>query len=216
MTHTRTWAALGLIAALSLTSDGDAQQMNHGNSSPAMTASDLRVGLNTLLTEHVQLGGAATNAALGGRAAEFDAAAGALDANSVALSNAVGSVYGDEAEAAFLALWRKHIGFIVEYTKAVAMKDRAKAEKAVQDLLGYAKDFGAFLAAANPNLPADVVAELVRGHAGSFKAMIDAQALGDQVAAFAKQREAAAHMSRIADPLAAAIAKQFPNRFAAR
>jgi len=34
-------------------------------------------------------------------------------------------------------------------------------DKAVNDLLAYTKDFGAFLSSANPNLPTDVVAELV-------------------------------------------------------
>ena len=81
-------------------------------------ASDLRTALNTTLAEHVYLAAAATAAALGGRGGEFKDAAGALDANSVALSQAIGSVYGDGAESAFLALWRKHIGFFVDYTTA--------------------------------------------------------------------------------------------------
>ncbi len=182
----------------------------------AMSGSDLRVALNNLLTEHAQLGLAATGAALRGQTAEFQAAAGALDANSVALSQAIGSVYGHGAEEAFLALWRKHIGFIVDYTTGVAAKDQRKADKAVADLLGYTRDFGAFLSAANPNLPTAVVADLVKGHVVGFKAAIDAQARGDWTTAFAKTREAVMHMGMIADPLAAAISKQFPERFASR
>ena len=94
---------------------------------------------------------------------EFQAGARALDSNSVALSRAIGSVYGDDAGTAFLALWRKHIGFVVDYTTGVATKNRAKQDKAVSDLLGYATDFGAFLSAACPSLPTRVVADLVRG-----------------------------------------------------
>ena len=179
-----------------------------------MKSTDLRVGLNTILEEHVYLAAAATGAALGGRQPEFEGAAAALDQNSVALSQAIGSVYGPDAEAAFLALWRKHIGFVVDYTTAVAAKDKAKQDRAVNDLLGYAGDFGAFLNAANPNLPKDVVAGLVKTHIVTLKDVIDAQAAGDPKLAWAKARDAAGHMKMIADPLADGIAKQFPKRFA--
>jgi hypothetical protein len=132
----------------------------------------------------------------------------------VALSKAIGSVYGSDAEAAFLALWRKHIGFVVDYTTGVATKDKAKQDRAVNALLGYAGDFGAFLNAANPNLPKDVVAGLVKTHIVTLKDVIDAQAAGDAKGAYAKARDAAGHMKMIADPLADGIVKQFPERFA--
>ena len=182
----------------------------------AQSAADLRVTLNTTLAEHTWLAAATTEAALGGRAGEFKDAAGALDANSVALSKAIGSVYGAGAGSAFLALWRKHIGFFVDYTNGVARKDKSMQDKAVKDLLGYADDFGAFLSSANPNLPKDVVAGLVRDHVVGLKAVVDAQAGKDWATAYGKLREAAAHMQMIADPLAGAISKQFPDKFAMR
>ena len=182
----------------------------------AQSAGDLRVGLNQTLAEHVWLAAATTEAALGGRGAEFQDAAHALDANSVALSQAIGSVYGADAETAFLALWRKHIGFFVDYTTGVAKKDKAMQEKAVKALIGYADDFGAFLSSANPNLPKEVVAGLVRDHVVGLKAVVDAQAKAEWATAYGKLRQAAAHMQMIADPLAGAISKQFPDKFALR
>ena len=182
----------------------------------AQSAADLRTGINQLLQEHIYLAGAATNAALGGRNPEFTAAAAALDANSVAISRAIGSVYGSDAENAFLPLWRRHIGFVVDYTTGLAIRDSQKQQRAVTALLGYTNDLAAFLASANPNLPQAAVAELVKGHILGLKSAIDAQAAGDQALAFMKLREAAGHMQMIGDPIAAAIAKQFPTRFAAR
>jgi len=179
-----------------------------------MKGADLRVGLNTMLEEHVYLAASATGAALGGRQAEFEGAAAVLDMNSVALSKAIGSVYGPDAEAAFLALWRKHIGFVVDYTTGLATKDKGKQDRAVNALVGYAGDFGAFINAANPNLPKDVVAGLVKTHIVTLKDVIDAQAAGDTKGAYAKARDAAGHMKMIADPLADGIVKQFPERFA--
>jgi hypothetical protein len=196
-----------LAAALTLTTPARAQ---------GMPASDLRTTLITSLAEHVWLAAATTEAALGGRAGEFKDAAATLDANSVALSLAIGSVYGQGAGAAYLELRRRHIGFFVEYTTGAAKKDRAMQDKAVKNLMSYAEDFGAFLASANPNLPKDVVAGLVRDHAVGLKAVVDAQAAGDWPTAYARLREAASHMRMIADPLAGAIAKQFPEKYAMR
>ena len=180
----------------------------------ATPAAGLRVGLNALLSEHIYLAAAATNAALGGRQPEFEAAAAALDANSVDVARAIGSVYGPDAEKAFLPLWRRHIGMVVDYTVGVATSDRARQDNAVNDLVGYTEDFGAFLSGANPNLPKSAVADLVRHHVLTLKAVIDAQAAKDQDRAFTALRTGAGHMQMIADPLAGAIVKQFPDRVA--
>jgi len=176
-------------------------------------AADLRSALDQLLGEHVQLAADATNAALNGRDGEFKAAAATLDANSVDISNAIGSVYGKDTGEAFLGLWRSHINMVVEYTVGMASKDKAKQDKAVGDLMQYAKDFGAFLNSANPNLPQDAVADLVKHHAVTLKAVIDAQAAGDQAKAYAALRTAYGHMAMIAEALAQGIVKQFPKKF---
>ncbi len=184
--------------------------MSHGS---ATKASELRTGLNGLLREHVYLASAATGAALAGRDAEFKAAAAALDANSLGLAHAIGSVYGPDAEQAFLPLWRKHIGFVVDYTTGLAVKDKAKQDRAVSDLLQYTQDFAAFLSGANPNLEKPAVAELVKQHVLTLKDVIDAQAASDPSRTYIALRTAAAHMQMIADPLAEAIAKQFAGKF---
>ena len=208
--------ALGLLlttACAPMASKAGAES-NHMMMQGNGKAAQLRTGLNTLFSEHVSLAASATGAALGGRDAEFKAAASALDANSVDISKAIGSVYGKDAEAAFLPLWRKHIGFVVDYTVATATKDKAKQTKAVNDLVGYTEDFGAFLSSANPNLPKAAVAELVKGHILTLKDVIDAQADKDYGKTYMLLRTATAHMHMIADPLADAIVKQFPDRFA--
>jgi hypothetical protein len=205
--------ALGTLVAVSATAV-NAQSMQASHSTSAMTVAALKAKLNTLLSEHVYLAAAATGSALGGRQAEFHAAAGALDKNSVDVSKAIGMVYGSGAETAFLALWRKHIGFVVDYTTGIATKDKTKADKAVGELVQYTQDFGAFLSSANPNLPKSVVAELVKGHVLTLKTVIDAQLAGDAAKTYSTLREAAMHMQMIADPLADAIAKQFPGKFA--
>lgn len=179
----------------------------------ATPAADLRAGLNTLLAEHVFFAGAAVNEALQGNTPGFEAAAGALDENSVALSEAVGSVYGAEAGEAFLGLWRSHIGMFVDYTTATAAGDKAAQDKAVADLTGYADDFAVFLSGANPDLPKETVQQLVLEHVVSTKDAVDALASGDAAKGFTELREAIGHMHMLGDPLAGAIAAQFPDKF---
>jgi hypothetical protein len=205
-------AVMVALLGVGYTENAMSAEMNHNGA----MSSDLRTGLNSLFREHVFLAAAATGAALAGRDGEFKAAAGSLDANSVDISKAIGSVYGQGTEQAFLPLWRKHIGFVVDYTVGVATKDEAKKDKAVSDLVQYTQDFGAFLSSANPYLPKEVVAGLVKDHVLTLKDVIDAQATGDMNKTYMAIRTAAGHMGMIADPLAAAIAKQFPERFASR
>jgi len=199
-----------------MTGNGSAMPAMSGKQVTSATpAATLRTALNGLLAEHVTLAAGATGAALDGRSAEFQAAAQALDANSVAIAQAIGSVYGTDAERAFLPLWRRHIGFVVDYTTGAAGGDRAKQDKAVGDLVAYTQDFGAFLSAANPNLPKAVVADLVKHHVVTLKEVVDAQATRDWSRAWTATRTAGGHMQMIADPLAEAIVKQFPDRFGA-
>ncbi len=184
-----------------------------GTTSVATPAAELRTGINALLSEHVILAAAATGAALEGRSGEFQAAAGALDANSVDIAKAIGAVYGSDTEQAFLPLWRRHIGFAVDYTQGIIIQDKAEQDKAVADLVQYTQDFGAFWNAADPSLPKDVVADLVKTHVLTLKNVIDAQAAKDPVKSYAALRTAAHHMHMIADPLAGTMAKQFPAKF---
>ena len=204
-------------AALLLTGCSGSMSGGHGMASPATSttgAATLRTGLNTLFAEHVLL--ASRRHRRRPRRPRRRVQGGRRRARRQLASpsaQAIGSVYGQDAEDAFLPLWRRHIGFVVDYTVGVAAEDKAKQDKAVSDLVAYTQDFGAFLASANPNLPKDAVAELVKHHVLTLKDVIDAQAAGDQAQAFAAMRTACAHMAMIADPLAGAIVKQFPDKF---
>ena len=169
----------------------------------------LRSGLTYLLEEHVQLAGIATGTALAKKGDLKDpavkAAVAALDANSVALSKAVGAAY-PKAEAPFLDSWRQHIGFFVDYTLGKATKDRAKVAKAKADLDGYRTSFGELISSVVPELPADAVANELKPHVASLFAAIDAVVAGD-ASAFAKLQSAAGHMPGTAGTLAGGIAQ---------
>lgn len=175
-------------------------------------ASGLRVVLNSLEAQHVDLASAATRAGFDG-SPMFDASAKALDNNSVDLSKAVGSVYGAEAEAKFLEIWRSHITFFVNYTVAAKGGDQAGMDKAVSDLNGYVEAVSDLLGKAT-GLPKEAVASLVTEHVGLLKMAVDKHAAGDYSGSYTAQQQARDQITtKIADSLAGAIVKQNLDKF---
>ncbi len=185
-----------------------------GDPGPATAAARTRSSLNGLLQEHVILAAAAGSAVLGGRSDEFTAAGAALDANSNALTAALAGVFGDEVGKAFDPLWKQHIAMLVSYAQGVAAKDKTKQSQAVTELTAYAGDFGAFVNSVLPDLTKEAVAELVKEHITTLKAVIDDYAGNDLIKAYTDLRTAAGHMGLIAESLAGAIAAKFPDKVA--
>jgi len=110
---------------------------------------------------------------------------------------------------------RDYASFTAEYSsKANVLRFSRRLNFVSQNISGTRfVDFGAFLQSANPNLPKSVVADLVKHHVVTLKTVIDAQAAKDPDKAYVALRTAAGHMQMIADPLAEAIVKQFPDKF---
>jgi hypothetical protein len=145
------------------------------------TASTIRSTLTAQLSDHVWLAGNALQTAVlkGGNLKDpaVVGAVSALDANSVALSKTVGSVYPDAAKP-FLASWRQHIGFFVNYTLGKATKNAAMVTKAKSDLNGYRTSFGQLINSVVPELPADAVAKELIPHVQTLFDAIDAAVAG--------------------------------------
>jgi hypothetical protein len=198
--------------------DTTAQASANGSPSATTGASTLRAGLTGLLTEHVYLAALATGSALRGDTKGFDAYATALNgpsnSNTSDIVGAITSVYGADVGKAFDGLWRSegHIPAVVAYTQGVAANDKAKSDKAVADLLAYAKTFGTTMNSVNSNLPAAAVEEGVKTHVTTLKAVIDAQKAGDQAAVYTSLRTAYGHMGEFAGTLAGATQAKFPQK----
>lgn len=175
-------------------------------------AANLRVALNSLEAQHVDLASAATRAGFDG-SPMFEASGKALDNNSIELSKAIGSVYGDKAEAKFLEIWRSHITFFVNYTVAAKSGDKAGMDKAVADLNGYVEAISDLLGGAT-GLPKDAVASLVSEHVTLLKEAVDKYGAGDYAGSYDAQQHARDQITtKIADTLAGAIVKQNPDKF---
>ncbi len=211
----------GFVGPLTRAKLSAGQQVSTMPTTPTMTmmlpsadtkAAGLRVLLNALERQHVDLASAAVRSGFDGRP-DFTAAAGVLDDNSVAISKAVGSVYGDAAAAKFLAIWRSHITFFVNYTVAAKKGDKAGMDKAVADLGGYVDAISDFFSGANPNLPREAVHQLVNQHVMLLKAAVDTYGAADYAGSYKNQVDANAQIGTIADAIAGAIVKQYPEKF---
>jgi hypothetical protein len=193
------------MAPMSMSPESPAASASSGGviDSPA---ANLRTDLNYIFGEHLMLTAKATDAALGGRTDEFNAYADMLNQNGTDIGAYLGTLYGQDAQDQFNEIWTAHIGYFVDYTKAVAAKDDAAKADAMDKLDNdYTPKFTDFIVGAT-GLPQDAVSKLVSEHVTTTEAAIDAQASGDWAKAYAAVRTAFAHMSMIGDALAPAIA----------
>ena len=175
-------------------------------------ATDLRIRLDTLLGEHTQMATLAMRAALAD-APDLPAAKAALGENSDELQAAIGSIYGDDAGAAFAEHWRHHTSLYLDYVEATRDGDEAGRQAALEQLTTYQSNFTAFLSDANPFLHESEFRSLVQEHTDFLVSQADSYADGDFAASYATQREAWAQIGELSAGLAEAIADQFPNVF---
>lgn len=171
-------------------------------------AARLRVDLGRLLGEHAFLTmESMRSAALGTE--DASALRGGLDANSAALEEAIGGVYGPEGGGAFGDLWREHIELLVRFASARAAGDDAAEQLALDGLDAYRRAFTVFLMGANEHFEGDAEAEALQLHLDQLVAF----ASGDYERAYATHRDAFRHMFALGDHLARGIGEQFPERF---
>ena len=147
-----------------------------------------------------------------GNKADASKAADAVVANAHQIADAVAGFYGKAGGDRMMELLGGHWGAVKALTDTRAAKDEAGATKAMADLTANAGEIAKFLAGANPNLPEDTVRGLLLAH-GAHHAQqiqqIDADDTAGEATSWAAMQ---AHMDMIADALAGAIAKQFPEK----
>lgn len=188
-------------------------QSGQDMSGHSQAATDLRVGLNNLLAEHVTSSLNVTRA-IASQAPQrnIDGAVEAQYANADALAAAVGSVYGGEAQAQFAGLFREHIVASNQYAMAVAVGDEAGKQAANAELREYLNELSSFFSSAT-GLPMQDVYGLLNEHEELINKSTDAYKAGDYVQSYQMEREALKQVGRIADALTGGIVMSLPERF---
>lgn len=92
-------------------------------------------------------------------------------------------------------------------------KQDAQKKAAIAALQGNAQKIASFLAGANPYLPKATLVSLLTAHGGHHINQIDQLAHGDYAGEAQTWQAMREHILGLADALAGALAKQFPDKF---
>lgn len=147
-----------------------------------------------------------------GNEADANAAADAVVENAKQIAGAVAGFYGDAAGEGMLTLLAGHWGAVKALNDARADGNETAASQAMTDLSTNAGEIAKFLAGANPNLPEDTVRALLLAHGAHHSQQINLILAGDTEGEAAEWTAMQSHMDMIADALADAIARQFPDK----
>jgi len=133
--------------------------------------------------------------------------------NAKALAATIKPFYGQAAADGLLELLAGHWSAVRDYNTAVTRHSRADTDKATQAITANAHQIAAFLGSANPYLPENIVFGLLAVHGGHHMAQSNQVAAGDFQSEAQTWHAMRKHMLMIADSIASALAKQFPDRF---
>ena len=178
---------------------------------PAVAAT--RASLRDLWVGHVFWVRNVVDARFAGHTTRAAAAEKEVVANAMAIAGSIEPFYGKPASDQLFTLLAGHWQAISAYLDGARAGDKAATDGAMAKLLANADAIAKFLSNANPNLPYDAVHGLLAAH-GSHHVQQISQFKAGQWEAEAKTWAAMKdHMYVVADALADAIAKQFPERF---
>lgn len=168
-------------------------------------AEHLRTALARLLGEHVELTVETMRAGTTG-AAEFDAAANALDDNTADIGAAMHSLLDDAEAEAFATAWADHIDLLMRYTVAVTEQDRQARADVRRALPAVTERLAAVLDdATDAALDTAAVTDAVTHHEQQMLEQIELFAAEDYHGAYDTAYDAFTHIDRVADAIAAAL-----------
>jgi hypothetical protein len=183
---------------------------------PAKVAG-LKMALRDLLVDHIfWVRSLVISTRLGEEAAARVADGYGLK-NAEAIGHSIAPIYGQAAGEKFATLFVGHYSAVKDYMNAAFANNftgnDARKKAAVDELTKNATEIAAFLSSANPNLPKGTVYGLLLTHGQQHIMSIDATARKDWAAEAQGWDPMVMHVYTIADALAEAIAKQFPDKF---
>ncbi|MDQ3093881.1 MAG: hypothetical protein M3Q70_01755 [bacterium] len=207
-------ASAGVMSKSKKSANGKSSTAVGQSKKESQAAINLRAGLSVLLQEHVTTNLTVNRAIAGGSSqAEINAGIQAQIANSDALSAAIGSIYGAEAEAAFSEMFLEHIEESNNFAMAVAAGDESAKALANEELQEYLVEIATFLSGAIPVLPFEAVYGLLLEHETLINRSTEAFANENFGQSKKFEVQAVKQVNVIANALASGIIKTQPTLF---
>jgi len=167
----------------------------------------LRSAFAMLLGEHMELVIAAQRATFAG-APEFQAAAAQVNANTTALTRAMGAIVGPRKAVEFQSAWAQHVEGLMAYTAAVAGNDEAAKATARQNLDAFAARLALYFSdIVRKELPIQPLTRAITAHDRHLTDHVDAYAAKRYDQALRMEREGYLQTLGVANTLVGAIQK---------
>jgi hypothetical protein len=202
--------ALMIVAGVAAANSAATASASEADHAPIL---ETQMTLRDLWIEHVFWIRNYVTATHAGDARQSKVAEAEVLANAKTLAETITPFYGQAAADQLLKLLAGHWSAIRDYNTAVLDKSKTDEGKASAALTANAREIAKFLSGANPHLPEDAVFGLLSSHGGHHIAQIDeiaTKSFQDEASTWHAMRK---HMLVISDAIAAALAKQFPERF---
>jgi hypothetical protein len=165
----------------------------------------LRSGFAMLLGEHLELIVEAQRATFAG-SAEFTAAATQVNANTTALTKAMGAVVGAKKGAEFQDAWANHVEGLLAYTAAVAKKDQAAKATAKGNLDAFASRLALYFSGVvRSQLAVEPLTDALTMHDAHLTDHVEAYAAKDYAEALRTELDGYRQMLSVADTLVGAV-----------
>lgn len=137
----------------------------------------------------------------------------AVASNAKELARTFRAFYGEAASERLHTLLTKHYEAVKAYSDATVAGNARQQDAAKAQLSTNTDDIALFLSGANPHLSKDTVRELFATHVDHHVAQINKFQARDYAGEEESWPTMEHHIYVIADALAAALVKQFPNKF---
>ena len=175
---------------------------------------DLRVGLNNLLREHVTTNLTVTRDIVDGASqAKIDGAKAAQTANAVAIAQTVGSVYGEDAQAAITTPFVEHLVQSNNYAQAVKDGNESMKESSLAALRVELRKVADVFHSVIPSVPSDALYDALSAHEDLINQAAVEYNVGNFEKAYALENEALVQISGGAEVLATGIVASKPDMF---
>jgi hypothetical protein len=145
--------------------------------------------------------------------AERNAAKKEVDENTSQIANMIMPFYGEAAAKKFLSLLDINISAVREYSEATIAGDKSRQDAALARLASNSDDLGNFFSSRNPHLGHDTVQGLFAAHGAHHVLQINQYKKKDYAHLDETWKMMREHVYIIADTLADALVKQYPDRF---
>ena len=165
----------------------------------------LRSAFAMLLGEHMELVVDTQRATFAG-APEFQAAAAQVNANTAAITRAMGAIVGPRKAAEFQSAWANHVEGLLAYTAAVAANDQAAKATATKNLDAFAARLALYFSDVVRNrLPVQPLTRAITAHDTHLTNHVDAYAAKDYDQALQVERHGYQQMLGVANTLVGAL-----------